>query len=89
MTDLLKDWKSFWDIASPQHAASVMAHNYGSAARQAALHCAVAAEADGRAEDSRFWRAVAQALHSNVHAAGTTAAAAGCTGRPGGADPAS
>ncbi len=52
------DWQSFWDIASPKQAAEALRHFYGSAAPQAAAHCALAAEADGRDTDQRFWQAV-------------------------------
>ena len=52
------DWQSFWDIASPKQAAQALLQFYGAAAAQAAAHCALAAEADGRDADRRYWQAV-------------------------------
>src|SRR3546814_15142822 len=75
MADLLDEWQSFWDIASPQQAATAMASTYGEAARQAALQCVAAAEADGRVEDSRFWCAVARQLRGTTDGVPTTTAA--------------
>lgn len=58
MGDQPLDWQSFWDIASPKQAAQALLHFYGAAAAQAAAHCALAAEADGRDADRRYWQAV-------------------------------
>ena len=58
MGDQPLDWQSFWDIASPKQAAEALREFYGSAAAQAAEHCALAAEADGRDADRRYWQAV-------------------------------
>src|SRR3546814_17457378 len=75
MADLLDEWQSFWDIASPQQAATAMASTYGEAARQAALQCVAATEADRRVGDSRFWCAVAPQMRgTNAGEPPTTAA---------------
>src|SRR3546814_200451 len=87
MADILDEWQSFWDIASPQQAASAMVSTYGGAARQAALQCAAAAEADDRMTDSRFWCAVAAQLRGSTDDAQTSAAATGSCATD--ADPAS
>src|SRR3546814_11487774 len=87
MADLLDEWQSFWDIASPQQAATAMASTYGEAARQAALQCVAAAEADGRVEDSRFWCAVARQLRGTTEGVPTTTAATASLGRAARAQP--
>src|SRR3546814_10427348 len=87
MADLLDEWQSFWDIASPQQAATAMASTYGEAARQAALQCVAAAEADGRVEDSSFWCAVARQLRGPTDGVPTPTAATESLGRAAGAEP--
>src|SRR3546814_12603227 len=87
MGDLWDEWQSFWDIAAPQQAATAMASTYGEAARQAALPCVAAAEADGRAEDSRFWCAVARQLRGTTDGVPTTPAATEAPRRAGTAEP--
>src|SRR3546814_7867913 len=89
MADLLDEWQSFWDIASPQQAATAMASTYGEAARQAALQCVAAAAADGRVVDSRFWCAVARQLRGTTDGVPTTTAATESLGRAAGAEPSS
>jgi hypothetical protein len=84
MADPLDEWQSFWDIASPQQAASAMASTYGETARQAALQCAAAAEADGRLKDSRFWCAVAWQLRGTADRVPAAPATTGSPGRAGG-----
>src|SRR3546814_4569437 len=61
----ISDWSS--DVCSSDL--------YGEAARQAALQCVAAAEADGRVEDSRFWCAVARQLRGTTDGVPTTTAA--------------
>ena len=89
MADRLNEWQSFWDIASPQQAATAMASTYGEAARQAALQCAAAAEADGRLEDSRFWCAVARQLRGPADGVPAPTATTGSRGCVAGAEPTS
>lgn len=58
MTRGLADWRSFWDLASPERGAATMIELYGESAAAAAADCASAALADDRDEDFRFWTAV-------------------------------
>ena len=58
----LSTWNSFWDLATPEEAADALQSFYGSAAAEAAGHCASAAKGDGRESDYRFWLAVSAAL---------------------------
>lgn len=51
------EWKSFWDLSSPEEAARTLRQFYGAAAAKAAADCAAAAQLDGRDEDCRFWTA--------------------------------
>src|SRR3546814_11609507 len=62
MADLLDEWQSFWDIASPQQAATATGSTDGEAARQEALQCLASAEAGGPGEESGCWWAVAARL---------------------------
>lgn len=59
------DWKSFWDLVTPEQAARVLREEYGAGADAAAAQAAVDALADGRDEDSRFWDAARAALCSH------------------------
>ena len=52
------NWNSFWDLASPEQAAEALVRFYGSDAARAAAECALAADADNRDDDYRFWLAV-------------------------------
>ena len=52
------DWKSFWDISTPEETARILAGWYGPFAVKVAVDCALAASGDGREEDYRFWYAV-------------------------------
>lgn len=54
----LSDWRSFWDVATPQEGASAIIEIYGPAAADAVLSCAAAALDDNRHEDYQFWTAV-------------------------------
>ncbi len=54
----LPNWRSFWDLAPPLKAASALIDMYGEAAATAAANCAIAARADCRDADYRFWIAV-------------------------------
>jgi hypothetical protein len=62
-------WTSFWDLAPPEEAAALVTEMYGVLAAREAARCAVAAKADGRQEDRRYWMAVLavvlEAEHSN------------------------
>lgn len=56
------DWNSFWDLMSPEEAASTFREIYGAAAAEAAAECATAAKNDDRATDHQFWLAVSAVL---------------------------
>jgi hypothetical protein len=62
MTPQLPDWRSFWDVATPEQGATAMIDLYGPAAAKAVLKCAAAAVSDDRHEDYRFWKAVLTCL---------------------------
>jgi hypothetical protein len=64
MGDRPLDWQSFWDVATPRHAAQMLLEHYGAAARQAAAHCARAALADERRADHDFWNAALEELQA-------------------------
>ena len=49
------DWHSFFDIATPDHAAKALTEMYGEGAKLAAVECAWQAREDGRPDDYRFW----------------------------------
>lgn len=53
-----RGWSSFWDIADPETASTLMIHSYGAMAGPAAQDCEIAASLDGRREDCRFWTEV-------------------------------
>jgi hypothetical protein len=59
------DWKSFWDVSSPEEAAGTLRELYGVATAEAASKCAVAAQCDGRDEDYRFWIATLAELNGD------------------------
>jgi hypothetical protein len=61
----LSDWRSFWDIATPQQGATALIEMYGPAAAEAARKCATAALDDDRNEDYQFWTAVLTCLESS------------------------
>ena len=52
------DWKSFWDISTPEETARILAGWYGPLAAKLAVDCELAASGDDREEDYRFWYAV-------------------------------
>ncbi len=54
----MPNWRSFWDLFSPEEAARVLIVFHGSNAALAAAHCGLSAHGDGRNEDYRFWVAV-------------------------------
>jgi hypothetical protein len=62
------DWRSFWDLATPEEGASAIIEIYGAGAAEAVLGCVAAAQHDDREEDCRFWTAVLEC----VEAADTT-----------------
>ena len=64
-----RDWKSFWDISTPDRAASEVALIYGEDAALAVAQCSLGAKADGRDEDHRFWLAVLDCLRRRPAAA--------------------
>lgn len=57
-----RDWKSFWDISTPDRAAAEATLIYGPKAALAVVQCSLGAKADGRDEDHRFWLAVLDCL---------------------------
>ena len=62
------NWRSFWDLASPEETARAFIELYGSEASQAVAECIQSAADDGRDEDRRFWLAVAVVLRAGVPA---------------------
>ena len=56
------DWESFWDISTPERAATEATRIYGENAGLAVMHCGLGAKADGRDDDYRFWVAVFDCL---------------------------
>ena len=56
------NWKSFWDIATPEEAARILTEWFGMMAAQLAVDCALAAGGDQRDDDRRFWLAVLDSL---------------------------
>jgi len=58
MKQLHSEWRSFWDVATPEQGATAMIEIYGTAAAKAVHSCAVAALNDARNADYRFWTAV-------------------------------
>ncbi|MDJ0944965.1 MAG: hypothetical protein QNJ30_15970 [Kiloniellales bacterium] len=52
------NWKSFWDIATPEEAAHILSGWFGVMAAQLAVDCALAAGSDQKDDDRRFWLAV-------------------------------
>lgn len=51
------DWRSFYDLTTPQEAAATLREFYGAGAARAAITCAAAAQTDGREQDFKFWMA--------------------------------
>lgn len=51
------NWKSFWDLATPERAAHIMLELYGADAAGEAAACAAAARTDNREADAEFWDA--------------------------------
>lgn len=58
MAEQLETWRSFWDLATPHQAAELLREAHDEGAKAAALDCALAARADLRPEDYRFWLCV-------------------------------
>lgn len=56
------DWKSFWDLVTPEQAADVLVELYGKGAARAAADSRAAAQADGREDDVWFWDAAREVL---------------------------
>ncbi len=56
------DWKSFYDLTTPQEAARLMRKWHGDGAQSAAAENGLVAYADNRPDDKRFWAAVLIAL---------------------------
>ena len=65
MDQQLHDWKSFWDLATPERAAAAFVELYGPNAASAAAGCALTADADNRQDDYRFWISVFRCLKSS------------------------
>lgn len=66
--DRASDWRSFWDLATPEDTARIFIDLYGEGAMQAVEDCIRTAIEDGRNEDCRFWRAVKVILESRLDA---------------------
>ncbi len=62
------DWKSFWDLATPEEMARSFIELYGEGNRRAVGECIRTAVEDGRHEDCRFWRAVKVILDAGLEA---------------------
>lgn len=60
----MPEWQTFWDLADPQRAATILAELYGDAAATAAADCAATARTDERDDDYRFWIAVQARLQA-------------------------
>lgn len=58
-------WNSFWDLTSPEDAACALREFYGTAAAEAAAHCATAAKGDRRDNDYLFWIATFDMLNDS------------------------
>jgi hypothetical protein len=67
MTHEPTDWRSFWDITTPQQGADVIVEMYGPAAVDAVLSCAAAAQSDNRDDDYQFWAAVLDCVQGGNH----------------------
>ncbi len=61
----LESWHSFWDPAVADRAAESLREAHGDGAKAAALDCALAARAQERREDYRFWLCVLCLLHGS------------------------
>lgn len=62
MLVLPENCESWWDLGTPEWAAALVVEVYGDRAVFSAAECALAATADGRDEDYRFWIAVFECL---------------------------
>jgi len=78
------NWKSFWEIATPEEAARILSEWFGMMAAQLAVDCALAAGSAQRDDDRRFWLAVLDSLTGSTRRAGAQMSAppAAEVGRP-------
>jgi len=65
------NWTSFWNLASPEWAAGALVEFYGVDAALAAAHCGLAAYADDRDDDYRYWFTVFRTLRTVERPAAT------------------
>jgi len=65
------NWTGFWDLAPPEHVARVLIEFYGVDAALAAAYCGLAADADDRNDDFRYWVAVFRTLRTEEWPAAT------------------
>lgn len=56
--EITVDFDSFWDLATPEEVAGMIAELYGGGAVEAAEQCVASASSDQRDDDYRFWTAV-------------------------------
>ena len=75
------NWKSFWEIATPEEAARILTDWFGIMAAQLAVDCALAAGSDQRDDDRRFWLAVLDSLTGSTQRRSTAQPAAAEVGR--------
>ena len=75
------NWKSFWEIATPEEAARILTEWFGIMAAQLAVDCALAAGNDQRDDDRRFWLAVLDSLTGSTQRRHTAQPAAAEVGR--------
>lgn len=74
------NWKSFWEIATPEEAARILTDWFGIMAAQLAVDCALAAGSDQRDDDRRFWLAVLDSLTGSTQRRSTAQPAAAKVG---------
>ncbi len=75
------NWKSFWEIATPEEAARILTEWFGMMAAQLAVDCALAAGNDQRDDDRRYWLAVLDSLTGSTQRRSTAPPVAAEVGR--------
>lgn len=59
----MDDWRSFWDVATPDQMATAMKEVYGLSAKTACHENVMQAKRDDRQVDYQFWLAVLCSLY--------------------------